>query len=443
MRSYRWIGFIASRYVFKGRSNRTVHSSILAVLGILVGCLALTVILAVMNGFQLGFIESIVEISSYHIRVEHVPPGEQADALLERIRELPLVKAAVPFREFQGIVRGRRDEQQIALVRGLPPDALAQDSGMKAQLDFESGQFDLSAGNAIIIGAELARRLSMRVGDDLTLVSLSGLFPAAAVSGDFTFVVTGIFRSGFYEYDLSWALVNLDTAESIMGAGESLSLGIKTQNRWQDMRGIEQISRDSQAESLLTEMGIGGLSSWRDYNRAFYAALRTEKFLIFILVGLIFIVVGLNIFQAQRRAVLERREEIGLFRAIGASDLAVRLVFVWDGFIIGMAGAGFGTLLGLLIAGHIKSFFSFLEVSVNAVIGLLNLVQELLGFSGSNNEFSIFSPTIFYIKGIPSRIIPREIALVFLFGFLSALCAAWFASRSAAKTIPAEVLRDE
>jgi lipoprotein-releasing system permease protein len=160
-------------------------------------------------------------------------------------------------------------------------------------------------------------------------------------------------------------------------------------------------------------------------------------------VGLIFIVVGLNIFQAQRRTVLERREEIGLLRALGASDRAVRLVFVWDGFIIGLAGAGLGLAAGLFIAFHISGFFSLLEGGVNFFIRAANFFLSLFGTDPGAASFAVFSPQVFYIKEIPSRIIPREVVLIFLFGFLSALLAAWFASGRAAKTRPAEVLRYE
>jgi lipoprotein-releasing system permease protein len=184
------------------------------------------------------------------------------------------------------------------------------------------------------------------------------------------------------------------------------------------------------------------VGSWRDYNRAVFGALRTEKLLMFTLVGLIFIVVGLNIFQAQRRAVLERREEIGLLRALGASDFAVRLVFVWDGFIIGLAGALGGMIPALLIASRIPHFFSLLEALVNFFIGIANGLSRLAG-GGEAGEFAVFSPRIFYIKEIPSRLIPREVVLIFMFGFLSALLASWFASGKVSRTRPAEVLRYE
>jgi lipoprotein-releasing system permease protein len=427
-----WIGFVAARYVSRNRKNSP--SPVLAILGIATGVLALIVILSVMNGFQLGFIESILEISSYHLRIENFPP-EDLDPLGERISALPGLKATVPFREFQGLLRGRRGRQQAALVRGLSPDTLDKDGGMRARMDFESGAFDLSDGHSIILGAELARRLALRTGDELTLFSVADMLSSAGDEAETAFFrVTGIFRTGYYEYDLSWAFVNIQTAAALSSA--DISLGIKLKDRWQDQRVLELAKK---ALADLPGSESRKLSSWRDYNRAFFGALRTEKLFMFLLVGLIFIVVGLNIFQAQRRAVLERREEIGLLRAVGAADRAVRLIFVWDGLFIGFAGAGTGLALGLLIAFHIPFFFTVLERIVNDIIGIAN---SLAGFGGEG-DFAVFSPTVFYIKEIPSRVIPYEVILIFMFGFLSALLAAWFASGKISRTKPAEVLRNE
>jgi lipoprotein-releasing system permease protein len=437
-----WIGFVAGRYVRRGRKNSP--SPFLAILGIATGVLALIVILAVMNGFQLGFIESILEISSYHLRLENFPPEKTAE-LQEKITAVSEVNAAVPFREFQGLIRGSRGRQQAVLVRGLPSDALETDAAMNAKMEFESGSFDIAENHSIILGSELARRLSVRPGDEVTLFSISGLLSGAADAEDdgetqagvFVFTVTGIFSTGFYEYDLGWGFINIEEAASFAGAPPAL--GIKLKNRWQDKHTEGLIRSALQDEKEISEFK---LSSWRDYNRAFFGALRTEKLFMFLLVGLIFIVVGLNIFQAQRRSVLERREEIGLLRAVGGGDTAVRLIFVWDGVIIGLIGAGSGLGLGLLIASNISVFFTILEGIVNFFIGILNFIMGLFG-SGSAEEFAIFSPAVFYIKGIPSRIIPHEVLLIFMFGFLSALLAAWFASGRMSRTRPAEVLRYE
>ena len=429
-----WIWFVASRYIFKGRGS----SPVLSILGIAVGVLALIVIISVMNGFQLGFIESILEISSYHLRLESVPENNIAE-VQELVLSAPGIRAAVPFREFQALARGRRSGQQAVLVRGIPENALEIDRVMASRLIIEAGFFDISQPGSILLGAELARRLGLGLGDEVTMFSISGILSAEDENGGIEkFSIKGIFRTGYYEYDCTWAFVNIKDDNSLL-ADSDVKIGIKIANRFHDKQSLEQVKK-----KLLTAPYYENIifSSWRDYNRSFFGALRTEKLFMFILVGLIFIVVGLNIFQSQKRSVLQRREEIGLLRAIGGSERAVRFVFACDGAMIGFTGASIGLALGLIIASNIPQFFLLIEIIVNAFIHIINLLGSLFNF-GMARDFSVFSPAIFYIGEIPSRILPQEIFIIFMFGFLSALAAAWFASRKAARIQPAEVLRYE
>jgi lipoprotein-releasing system permease protein len=409
----------------------------MAVLGIAFGVLALIVIITVMNGFQLGFIESIIEISSYHLRLDSVPREKIAQAQ-KAILPVSGIRAAVPFRESQVLARGKKSGQQTFAVRGLPPNALETDKSLEAKLDFEYGSFDILDHDSVLLGAEVARRLGLGIGDRVTMFSISGILSAEDESGLDEFTITGIFRTGFYEYDGSWAFVNIEN-DSFFSDNSDIKLGIKITNRFHDRLVLERVKK-----KLLQTGGFDDVNflSWRDYNRSFFGALRTEKLFMFILVGLIFIVVGLNIFQSQRRIVFQRREEIGLLRAVGGAERAVCFVFVCDGAIIGLTGAGAGLVLGLLIASNIPLFFSLIESIVNIFIGLLNILAGFFG-AGQMGNFSVFSPAVFYIKEIPSRILPAEVLLIFMFGFLSALTAAWFASRKAAKIQPAEVLRYE
>jgi len=436
MTATRWIGFVAGRYVSKGRKNSP--SSVFSVLGIATGVLALTVIIAVMNGFQLGFIESILEISSCHVRVEGLKfPADSG--LIDKLRSVPGVLSVLPFEEINVLLRGRSASPRGALIRGVPPGALTLDPGLASRLEMEEGSFDLDDPFSIVLGGELSRHLLVDSGDEIHLLSITGGIREEE-SGR-AYRVSGIFRSGFYEYDLGWAYINIDTVAELAGEAPQTVLGIKLKNRWQDQKAVEKIkeviaSFDSGASSV-------SVRSWREYNRSFFGALRTEKLMMFILVGLIFIVVGLNIFQAQRRVVLERREEIGLLRALGASSTAVRLVFVWDGFIIGLAGAVLGLVPGLIIAYNIQEFFSLLEGAVNFCIAVFNSVFGFIGGNAGQGEFAVFSTQVFYLKEIPSRVIPREVVLIFLFGFFSAVLAAWFASKKVSATKPAEVLRYE
>jgi lipoprotein-releasing system permease protein len=439
--NFKWIWFIAARYIFRKRKKSP--APVLSILGIAVGVLALIVILSVMNGFQLGFIESILEISSYHLRIGPIAVGDIDDAR-KAVLAVPGIKAAVPFREFHGLVRGRRGGQQAAVVRGLPSDAMEMDAAMAGRLSFEQGSFGFENKSDALLGAELVRRLGLHTGDEITIFSIPSIFNTAGgnivaddSSGLQTFTITGIFRTGFYEYDTSWMFIDIDSAAAFSESGPVL--GIKLKNRFHDRQTLELARRNMENSPAFAGAAF---SSWRDYNRSFFGALRTEKLFMFILVGLIFIVVALNIYQAQRRSVLEHREEIGLLRAIGGGEHAVQLVFVLDGAIIGFSGASSGLVLGLCIASNIPRFFSVIETIVNFFINIVNIIASFFG-GGDVGDFFFFSPAVFYIREIPSRIIPGEIVLIFLFGLLSALLAAWFASRKVARIRPAEVLRYE
>ena len=469
MKTKRWIGFVARRYVSRGRVNSP--SPVFSVLGIATGVLALTIIISVMNGFQLGFIESILEISSYHVRIEGLDFSDDAE-FIDRLRSVPALSSVLPFTEINVLLRGRHSAPRGALIRGVPPLALELDPGLAAKLEIEEGLFSLDKADDIVLGAELAYHLSAQVGDEINLLSITEALRDEEASR--VFRVSGIFRSGFYEYDLGWAFINIDTATELMvpiepgtpletGLAEEPTvvapnrqqaagrvLGIKLKNRWQDQKALKDIesfitvnnAKDQSGGHLNLPSGVS-VRSWRDYNRSFFSALRTEKLMMFILVGLIFIVVGLNIFQSQRRIILERQEEIGLLRALGAPVITVRLIFVLDGFIIGLTGALLGLIPGLLLSFHIQAFFTFLEGVVNIFVILVNSIYGFLGGNAGNEEFAIFSPQIFYIKEIPSRVIPQEALLIFMFGFSSALFAAWFASGKVSATTPTEVLRYE
>jgi len=433
-----WVWFVAARYIFRRRGKSP--SAVLSGLGIAVGVLALIVIIAVMNGFQLGFIESILEVSSYHVRVAAVAP-EEAEEAERLLAGLPAVRAVVPFREFQGIARGWFSGQQAALVRGLPEDTMTRDPAFAEQIEFGSGGFDLSGENNALLGVALADRMGVRLGDTFTLFSIPSIFapadPEGGDSGTRNFVVSGIFRTGFPEYDLGWMFIRIDRAE-FFSEGAPV-LGVKIADRFRDAQVL------ARARSAWTEAGLAPaeFSSWRDYNRAFFGALRTEKLFMFILVGLIFIVVGLNIFQSQRRMLLERREELALLRAVGSGDLAVRMIVVLDGAIVGFAGSVLGLASGLFLALNVSGFFRVLEAAVNGVIDLVNLVSGIFAPGDGIGEFAIFPQQVFYLVEITSRVIPAEAALIFGFGFLSSLLAAWFASGPVSRRQPAEVLRYE
>ena len=417
--SLRFTAFAAFRHFRSGRRGSGAAATLFSVAGVTVGVATLTAVLGVMNGFQLGFIESILEVSSYHLQLESPGGGRLEAQTLERLRRLAGVRAVVPFSETQLIAEGLYDPRGC-LLRGLPADVTALDGAFGERLRIVDGDWDLSGPAQVVLGVELARYLGVGVGDAVTLLALGGeLAPERR-----TYLVSGLFRSGYYEFDLGWGFARLSNREPVR-------YGIKIRNRFRDREAVAEVRR-------LLEGGEYRLESWREFNRAFFGALRMEKLVMMVLIGLIFVVVGFNIYHGLRRAVRERFEEIGVLKALGASDWAVRSVFLTEGLFIGLAGSALGLALGLLASANINAVFSAAEWLVNAAGALAARLAAPMG-----ERFSLFSPAYFYLSEIPSRVLLSEACLVVLFALGSCGLAARFAAEAVRNVSPMEVLHFE
>ncbi len=415
--SLRFTAFAALRHLRAG--GRRVTAALFSVVGVTVGVATLTAVLGVMNGFQLGFIESILEISSYHLQLELPRGARLGQQELERLRRLPGVRAVVPFSEYQLLAEGRLGPRGC-LLRGLPAEVAALDPGFAERLSVEEGSLDLSGPAQVVLGAELARYLGVGVGDAVGLLALGGgLEPERH-----TYLVQGLFRSGYYEFDLGWAFARL-------GPQDEVRYGLKIRNRFRDREAVQEVRQ---------ALGPGDyrLESWREFNRSFFGALRMEKLAMMVLIGLIFVVVGFNIYHGLRRAVRERFEEIGVLKALGASDGAVRSVFLAEGLVIGLAGSALGLALGLLASSNVNWLFRAVEWLVNAAGTLAARLASPIG-----ERFSLFSPAYFYLSEVPSRVLFSEAFLVVLFAMGSCAAAAGFAAQATSIVKPMEVLRFE
>jgi lipoprotein-releasing system permease protein len=434
MRS-RFISFMGLRYFRSRRRGVGGTSTLLAILGVAVGVMALTAVMGVMNGFQLGFIDSILEISSYHLQIRGLT-GRSASEMLESLRRLPAVRSAVPFTEHQVIMEGRFADPRGCLIRGLPADIRRLDPSFFQTLEVVSGNFALEQPGAIVLGAELSRHLGVGVGDVVSILSLQGTSLGELVPASRFYQVVGLFRSGYYEFDLGWAFFSLEEGVALEGnGGTPLTIGVKIQNRFRDQQAMAAIRRIQPGQDFQ-------IVSWREFNRAFFGALRMEKIMMTVLIGLIFVVVGFNIHHSLRRAVRERYEEIGVLKALGASDVAVRRIFLLEGLLIGAIGAFVGLLLGLLISANINAVFDFAELVVNAVISFVDLLLYPLLRSPSG-RFSLFSPAYFYITEVPSTVLLREAVLIAIFAVFAPTVAAAAAASRVKEVRPAEVLRYE
>jgi len=434
---------VASRY-FRTRRRETGNtSSILSVVGTAVGVMALTVVLAVMNGFQLGFIEPLVEISSYHLQVSRNGPagggnGPAEPAFVKRIRGLPSVTAVVPFVERQALVEGPFQRPRACQLRAVPPDLFALDPVQAAMLAPREGSFDLSGPRSLVIGAELAAVAGVRVGDSLSLTSFAAGPDGRPVPRKAEFRVTGVFRTGYWDFDIGLVFVSLATADEVFGSGSPLprTYGVKIANRFLDGQVLRKIA------PLLSGTGYS-VESWRTYNKSFFDALFMEKLMMMVLVGLIFIVVGFNVFHSLRRSVHERMEEIAVLKAVGVPPGRVQAIFVLEGFLIGLAGALSGLLAGLGVAMNVNAVFAGVDAVINGLTHAVYALASVFAHGGSEGSFAMFSPAYFYLSQVPSRVFPQEAFLVCFFAVLACTGAAWAASRAVSRFRPAEVLRNE
>jgi lipoprotein-releasing system permease protein len=440
---------LARRYFHTGRGGGGNVSTVLSILGIAVGVMTLTVVLAVMNGFQLGFIDSIIEVSSYHLQAQPGPapagtgtPGgevrETGIAVGEALRTVSGMTALVPFVQRQALIQGAFQRPRVCAVRAVPPDLFSLDPVQARLLAPVDGAFDLSAPGSIVLGSELAAALGARVGDRLTLSSYASGKGGRPVPRRDSFVLTGTFRTGYYDFDSGLVFISLATADALYGGGGALSRtwGIKIANRFDDSRALRQ------AQTALQGTGYAA-GSWRSYNRSFFDALFVEKLMMMVLVGLIFLVVGFNVFHSLRRSVHERMEDIAVLKAVGVPPRRIRSTFILQGLFIGTAGGAAGLFAGLALSVNVNEVFAAVEGAVNAATTLIRTLALPLAPGGSAGDFAIFSPTFFYLTRVPSHVFLREAFLVTFFAVASCAAAAWAASRAVSQFRPSEVLRYE
>jgi lipoprotein-releasing system permease protein len=440
-----WLLFIARRYFGTKRRERGHIASILSILGIAVGVMTLIAVLGVMNGFQLGTISDILEINSYHLRILQ---GEQENGaegrsrmfndtqFHSRLRSVQGVQAVLPFLEIQALCKRDGGSPQIIVIRAVPEDSRERDPGLIEQLSPIAGRFVFTDPRSIIVGRELAAFLGAGVGDTVDIVNVSGSDFNVLKPVEERFVISGIFESGMYEFDLSWAYISLTTARKVFPDGGEAVIGIKLENRFADRQALKHLETVTEGEDVSTE-------TWREYNRSIFSALRLEKLIMTIFLALIFVVVGFNIHQSLKRSVMERTEEIGTLKALGAPAAAIRLIFIFEGLFIGLLGGFFGVVSGLLVSSNIDGIFSAAESLVNGVMGAAAELLRPFIAMGREETFSLFSPAYFYLTEVPSKVLFSEVAAVFLFAFLSSCAAAFFASRRVSKIEPSRVLRYE
>lgn len=425
-KGFKWVYFVSRRLSRVDRKGRTAVTSTLASLGVCFGVMALIVVMSVMNGFQMNFIDAIMEVNSYHLRAENV--SEESE-FLDWTASEKNITSVTPFYEAQGLMVGTGSRQTAALIRALPPEVMEDDAGFKKELSIISGRFNLKDENSIILGNTLAKNLGVHVGSKVSILALSGSSDVSLLSQDRVFLVRGIFFTGYSDINSAYAFISLSDGERYFGSGAKKTYGMKVSDSNHDSFFAHKIS---------TAFPEAKITTWRDYNRSFFGALRVEKNILLLLVLLIFLVVAVNIYNAMRRLVFERKEEIAVLSALGGSKAQIRSVFVMQGFMTGFLGALPGLLLGLFLSVNMKTVFEIVSKAQYYAQYLMLAVfsPERVSYLSENSMYAVYAD-------IPARIFPLEVCMIFFFGIFSSLFAASLASRNVLKSTVTEVLRNE
>ena len=433
MKTFNWIFFTSFRYLRARKANRKLGPSVLAVAGIAIGVMALVSVLGVMNGFQYGFIEDIININSFHIRA--YSNGNKIDSeVLNTIKNIDGVQSVLPFIDIQTLIKADYSDFEAVNIRLVPGNIYDYDPAMSNQLNLVDGDMEFKNDNSILIGNQLAARLGIGINDNISLISMEGSSFKTLSPSDQVLTISGLFQSGYYNFDRSMGFTLLSNSKILASGKENLVYGIKLKDKYKEKH-----------ITLLLQEKLGSnytIQSWREFNSSFFGALRTEKTAMMLVIGLIFIVVGVNIKHSLERSVIERKEEIGIFLSLGSTSTSIRTVFIIEGFIIGLAGATIGLIVGLLVTSNINTIF----YSLDLILGFIEAVIKILFSPFISVEIelaSVFSANNFYISEIPVRIVYSEIVFVFLFAVLSSTWAAYSASKIVSMYHPAEVLRYE
>ena len=426
--SYRWIFDVSRRFASVDRKSRSSATSFLAVLVICFGVMSLVTVVSVMNGFQMSFVNAIMELSSFHIRVSNLESQAEAD-FLDSCADSKEIRCVSPFYESQALLVGNKSKESAGIIRGVDARTCEFDEGFAREIKIVSGTFDLSSADSIVLGSYLAQSLGVTTGNTVNLLALSGGKDVELLSQNRQFKVTGIFECGYYDINQGYAFVSLEAAHMYFGEDAPVFYGIKIRRPQND---------GFVSAAIKSRFPDAAVQSWREYNRTFFGALRVEKNILMLLVFLIFVVVAVNIYNGMRRLVFERSQEIAALSALGGTSFQIKTIFVVRGFLTGAAGTVIGIVLGIFISLNIRSVF----LAVSHCLYWLELFFTSV-FSPENAAFVTENQMYAIYASIPARIIPSEVLLISLFGVLSPLLASALASRSVLKLKIAEVLHNE
>jgi len=413
---YEWL--VGLRYTRAGkRSSRNSFISfisLISVSGIALGVAALIVVLSVMNGFQKEVTDRMLSVLA-HIEVfdagGSMPNWRQSEQ--EAFRN-PAVRGAAPFVETQGLLV-KDDTMKPSVIRGILPGEEHKVSDVAKQIrrgslqDLRPGEFN------IVLGYVLARSLGVGVGDKVNMLLAQGqTTPAGMVPRSRVFRVVGIFEAGHYEFDSAMAFIHMEDAERMVRVSAPNGLRL----RIADMHQAPQV-----AVQLKTTMsGDLIMRDWSKLNANWFAAVQTEKRMMFIILTLIIAVAAFNLVSTLVMTVTDKQADIAILRTLGSSPRSIMKIFMIQGALVGVMGTLAGVGLGVLVALNIDVIVPFIE--------------RLLGIQ-------FLSKDIYLISEIPSDMRWPDVFKIGGVSILLAFVATIYPSFAASRIKPAEALRYE
>ncbi|AOY93766.1 cell division protein FtsX [Cupriavidus sp. USMAA2-4] len=413
---YEWqIGW---RYTRAGkRASRNGFISFISMIsmsGIALGVAALIVVLSVMNGFQKEVRDRMLSVLSH---IEIMAPGALPDwqrTAAEAMRSQEVIGAA-PYVAAQAMLT-REDKVRGVLLRGVDPAQEPKVSDLGKQ--FRAGALDdLRPGeSSIALGNELASALGVQVGDKIMLATARGgaISAAGALPQLRQFTVVGIFSAGHFQFDSSIALVNLQDAEALFQLSGPTGVRLKLA----DMQRAPDVANQL-AGTLTGELYV---RDWSQQNRQWFAAVQSQKRMMFVILTLIIAVAAFNLVSTLVMTVTDKQADIAILRTMGAQPGSVMKIFIVQGVLIGFIGTLLGVAGGALIAFNIDVIVPFIE--------------RLL-------HVHFLPRDIYFISELPSDPSLHDIATIGLTSFGLSTLATLYPSWRAARVNPAEALRYE
>jgi len=412
---YEW--HIGWRYTRAGRGRNGFLSFIsgVSMLGIALGVAALIIVLSVMNGFQKEVRDRMLGVISHIELLDIGGQGlEDIDALMDRARRHPQVRAVAPFVAQQALI-ARGEDLRGAQVRGIDPTLEPQVTDLLSNMPASAAQSLQPGSFSVVLGGELARALGVKTGDRVTLIAPGGqVTPAGVVPRLKQLTVGGIVDSGHYEYDATLALLHLADAQRIFRLEAPSGVRLRIADPQQAREVASDLAAQMPPEVLVRD--------WTRANRTWFAAVQVEKRMMFIILTLIVAVAAFNLVTTLVMTVTDKRADIAILRTLGASPASIMGIFVVQGATVGVLGTLLGLGLGLGVAFNI-------DVIVPAI-------ERLLGAS--------FLPRdIYLISRMPSDPQASDIWPITLISLLLALAATLYPSWRASRVQPAQALRYE